>query len=124
MAEIHDFDDTVVAVLDNREAADEVIDRLTESGYDYELLEGEEGKAHLDPAGDSGPGATLKRLLNVFGDQHRVVDHLNQQLDDGKVVVSVDAKPEDADEAAKVLQDNGGEFIWKFGTWTYTRAGD
>lgn len=124
MAETHDFDDTVVAVLDNREAADEVVDRLTETGYEYELLEGKGGKAHLDPAGDSGPGATLKRLLNVFGDQHRVVDHLNQQLEEGKVVISVDAKPEDADAAAKVLQDNGGEFIWRFGTWTYTRAGD
>lgn len=124
MAETHDFDDTVVAVLDNREAADEVVDRLTETGYEYELLEGKGGKAHLDPAGDSGSGATLKRLLNVFGDQHRVLDHLNQQLEDGKVVISVDAKPEDADAAAKVLQDNGGEFIWRFGTWTYTRAGD
>ncbi|MFP3883402.1 MAG: hypothetical protein ACLFWH_13930 [Actinomycetota bacterium] len=124
MAEIHDFDDTVVAVLDNREVADKVVDRLSETGYDYELLEGDEGKAHLDPAGDSGPGAALKRMLNVFGDQQRVLDHLNQQLDDGKVVISVDSRPEDADEAAKVLQDNGGEFIWKFGTWTYTRAGD
>lgn len=124
MEEIHDFDDTVVAVLDDREVADEVVGRLTEAGYDYELLEGEEGKAHLDPAGESGPGATLKRLLNVFGDQYRVMEHLHRQLDDGKVVISVDAKPEDADEAVKVLQDNGGEFIWKFGTWTYTRAGD
>ena len=124
MEEIHDFDDTVVAVLDDREVADEVVGRLTEAGYDYELLEGEEGKAHLDPAGESGPGATLKRLLNVFGDQYRVMEHLHRQLDDGKVVISVDAKPEDADEAVKVLQDNGGEFIWKLGTWTYTRAGD
>lgn len=124
MEEIHDFDDTVVAVLDNRETADEVVDRLKEAGYDYELLEGEEGKAHLDPAGESGPAATLKRLLNVFGDQHRVMEHLNQQLDDGKIVVSVDAKPEDADGAVQALKDNGGEFIWKFGTWTYTPVGD
>lgn len=120
MAAIHDFDDTVVAVLDNRGAADAVVDGLTPAGYDYELLEGEDGKAQLDPASDSG----LKRLLRVFGDQHRVLDHLNQQLDEGKVVILVDASPEEADEAAKVLQDNGGEFIWKFGTWTYTRAGD
>lgn len=124
MEEIHDFDDTVVAVLDDRETADEVVDRLTEAGYDYELLESEEGKSHLDPAGESGPGATLKRLLNVFGDQHRVMEHLNRQLDDGKIVMSVDAKPEDADRAVQLLKDNGGEFIWKFGTWTYTRAGD
>lgn len=124
MEEIHDFDDTVVAVLDNRETADVVVERLTEAGYDYELLEGEAGKAHLDPSGESGAGATLKRLLNVFGDQQRVMQHLNQQLDAGKIVMSVGAKPEDADEAVRALQDNGGEFIWKFGTWTYTPVGD
>lgn len=123
MEEIHDFDDTVVAVFDDRETANEVVDRLAEAGYDYELLEGEAGKAHLDPAGE-GPGGTLKRLLNVFGDQQRVTEHLNQQMDGGKIVISVDAQPEDADEAVRVLKDNGGEFIWKFGTWTYTPVGD
>lgn len=124
MEEIHDFDDTVVAVLDNRETADEVVDRLTEAGYDYEPLESEEGKSHLEPAGESGPGAALKRLLNVFGDQHRVMEHLNRQLDDGKIVMSVDAEPEDAGRAVRVLKDRGGEFIGKFGTWTYTPVGD
>lgn len=124
MGDIHDFDDTVVAILDDRDSADSAIDQLIGAGFDYEVLEGDEGKAHLDPEGVSGPAATIKRLLNMFGDQYRVMEHLNQQLDDGKVVISVDAKPEDADEAAKVLQDNGGDFIWKFGTWTFTRAGD
>lgn len=124
MGDIHDFDDTVVAILDDRASADRAIDQLTGAGYDYEVLEGDEGKAHLDPAGISGTAATIKRLLNIFGDQYRVMEHLDRQLDDGKVVMSVDAKPNDADEAVKVLQDNGGEFIWKFGTWTFTRAGD
>lgn len=124
MGDIHDFDDTVVAILDDRASADSAIGQLTDAGYDYEILEGDEGKAHLDPAGHSGPVASIKRLLNMFGDQYRVIEHLHGQLDDGKVVISVDAKPEDADQAAKVLQDNGGEFIWKFGTWTYTQASD
>ncbi len=124
MGDIHDFDDTVVAILDDRDSADRVIHQLTDAGYDYEMLEGDEGKAHLDPSGQSGTFATIKRLLNMFGDQYRVMEHLHRQLDDGKVVVSVDARPEDADQAVEVLQDNGGEFIWKFGTWTYTRASD
>lgn len=122
MGEIHDFDDTIVAILDERASAKRVVDRLTGARYDYEVLEGDEGKAHLDSLGVSGPVAMMKRLLNVFGDQYRVMEHLDQQLDDGKVVISVDAKPEEADEAVHVLQNNGGEFIWKFGTWTFTRV--
>lgn len=124
MEDIHDFDDTVVAILDDEATADRVVDHLGAAGYDYEVLEGDQGKAHLDASGVSGPAATVKRLLNVFGDQHRVIDRLNQALDDGKIVISVDSKPDHAGEAVQVLQDNGGEFIWKLGTWTYTRVGD
>lgn len=124
MAEIHDFDDTVVATLDDEETAGTVVDRLTNAGYEYELFHGEEGKEHLDPAGETGPAATIKRLIDAFGDQYRVVEHLNRELDDGKFVVSVETKPDEADRAVHILQDNGGQFIWKLGTWTFTRVGD
>lgn len=124
MDEIHDFDDTVVAILDDADIAADVVERLSAAGYDYELLQGEEGKDHLDPEGESGPGATIKRLLNAFGDQYRVIDQLTRELDDGRLVVSVDADPDEAEEAVRILQDHGGEFIWKLGTWTYTQVGD
>lgn len=124
MDEIHDFDDTVVAIIHDGAMADEVVDELTAAGYEVEVLEGEEGKSHLDPAGDSGPTATLRRLLNAFGDQYRVIERLNAELDKGSLVISVDAEPDEAAEAIRVLQDHGGEFIWKLGTWTYTRIGE
>lgn len=124
MADIHDFDDTVVAALTDERTANTVVDRLAKAGYEWELLHGEEGKDHLDPAGDTGPGATVKRLIDAFGDQYRVVERLTDELDEGKFVVSVDAKPEEADDAVRILQDHGGEFIWKLGTWTFTRVGD
>lgn len=124
MAEIHDFDDTVVAILSDAEKAQRAISRLTAAGYDIEVLEGQSGKDHLDPAGESGPVATVKRLLNAFGDQYRVMDRLSRELDEGNLVISVESSPDEADDAVGILQDHDGEFIWKLGTWTYTRVGD
>lgn len=123
MAEIHDFDDTVVAVLDREPAVEEAMGRLSKAGYEYEMLVGAEGKAHLDPSGENDAMATVKRLINAFGDQYRVLDRLTAELNEGKVVVSVDSTPDEADEAVKILQDHGGSYIWKFGTWTFTRIG-
>jgi len=124
MNEIHDFDNTVIAILDDEEEAREVTAELSAAGYEYELLVGEDGKAHLDVAGESGPGATIKRLLNAFGDQYRVIEELHAEMDDGKLVISIDSKPKEADEVVRILQENGGEFIWKLGTWTYTKIGE
>lgn len=124
MSEIHDFDDTVVAILSRDSNIDEVATELKASGYRYEILKGQEGKEHLDPAGEQGPVATVKRLLNAFGDQYRVIDRLNAELDDGNYVVSVDSSPDEADQAVLILQEHDGEFIWKLGTWTFTRIGE
>lgn len=124
MSEIHDFDDTVVAILDDEEEAREVTAELSAAGYDFEILAGEEGKQHLDVSGESGPGATIRRLLNAFGDQYRVIEELHNELDAGKLVISIDSKPDAAGEAVRILQDNGGEFIWKLGSWTYTKIGE
>lgn len=124
MAELHGFDDTVVAILSDPEKAEGAIARLTAAGYEVEVLEGESGKEHLDPASETGPVATVKRLLNAFGDQHRVVERLSHELDQGNLVMSVEAAPDEADDAVSILQDHDGEFIWKLGTWTYTRVGE
>jgi hypothetical protein len=123
LTEVHDFNDTVVAVLDREPAVEDAVERLADAGYDYEVLVGEEGKAHLDPSGEDDGVATVKRLLNAFGDQYRVLDRLNSELDEGKIVISVDSAPDEAVEAVEILQDHGGSYIWKFGTWTFTRIG-
>jgi len=98
-----------------------VIAELVAAGYDPEVIQGEEGKRHLDPGGERGGAATLKRLLNAFGDQYRLLERLREELDKGNVVVSVDATPDEATDAVVIMQDNGGEFIWKLGSWTYTQ---
>lgn len=124
MTDIHDFDDTVVAILDHEPAVTGAVDRLSAAGYDFEVLSGAEGKEHLDPGGEQGAKATVKRLLNAFGDQYRVLDRLRTGLDEGKLVISVDTTPDQAEDAVRILQDHGGDYIWKFGKWTFTRIGD
>lgn len=125
MTEIHDFDDTVVAIFTDRSVVEDVVSDLSDAGYDADVLEGEDGRRHLDPAGETGGvGTTVKRLLTVFGDQFRIAERLAAELEKGAVVVSVDATPDEANEAVQVLQRHGGEFIWKLGSWTYTQVED
>ncbi len=124
MADIHDFDGTVVAVFDDLSLAEQTATEVSGAGYDYELLHGEEGLRQLDPAGESGPRATIKRLVTAFGDQFRIAERLGAELGKGGAVISVDARSSDADEAVRILQKHGGEFIWKLGDWTYTQVED
>lgn len=121
---IHDFDNTVIAILADRDEAEEAVSELRAAGYEVEVLRGEEGKQHLDPAGETGAMATIKRMLNVFGDQYRIIERLDAELDDGNYAISVDSEPDDATRAVEILQEHGGEFMWKLGTWTYSRVGD
>lgn len=121
ITQVHDFDDTAVAVFGGNAAIDDVIAELVAAGYDPEVIKGEEGRRHLDPGGEQGGAATLKRLLTAFGDQYRLLERLQEELDNGNVVVSVDATPDEATDAVVIMQDNGGEFIWKLGSWTYTQ---
>jgi hypothetical protein len=120
----HDFDNTVVAILGRDPVASNAVDRLAEAGYEFEVLAGDEGKAHLDPAGEKSPIATIKRLLNAFGDQYRVLETLYGELDHGNIVISIDTVPDEADDAVRILREHGGSYIWKFGTWTFTRIGE
>jgi hypothetical protein len=122
--DIHDFDNTVVAVLSDEATVDEERAALSAAGYEVEILKGDEGKAHLDAVGQTGAVATIKRLVDAFGDRFRVAEKLERELEKGNVVISVDAKPDEAEEAVNVLREHGADFIWKLGSWTFTRVGE
>lgn len=124
MAGIHDLNNTVVAVLEAKPEVEDALAGLSAAGYDYEVLVGEEGREHLDPAGEEGLVAMVKRLIAAFGDEYRILQRLDDALAEGKTVVSVEAMPDEAKEAIGVLRQHGGHYIWKFGDWTFTRIGD
>ncbi len=120
----HDFDNTIVAILDEEPAVQDAAQGLAASGYDFEVLSGEEGRAHIHPGSEDGVMPAVKRLLKAFGDQHRIIDRLDDALQQGKVVVSVEMDDDEPGDAISILKDHGGHYIWKLGDWTFTRIGD
>jgi hypothetical protein len=120
MEDIHSFENTVLAVFDRVPAAEEVISRLGAAGYEVEVLEGESGSAHLDPEGEEGLWAALKRAATSLSDEKRVLDRLDSELSEGNIVVSVDISDREAKEAISILREEGGRYLWKFGDWTFT----
>ncbi|CAN5774867.1 hypothetical protein BH23ACT4_BH23ACT4_09110 [soil metagenome] len=119
MDDIHSFENTVVAVLTSGDTANEALDLLAEAGYEVELLEGESGSDHLDPVGDGGFWASIKRAATALGDEKRVLDQLDSALAEGRVVISVDIEDREGKEAVSILREHG-EYVWKFDNWTFT----
>lgn len=123
MSDTHSLKNTVVAVFESRENATAAVDDLAAKGLDYEVLQGEAGSEHLDPGGEGGLWAAMKRMATALGDENRVLDRLDKEIAEGNVVVSVDiedAGDERSSAAVAVLRENGGRFIWKFGEWAFT----
>lgn len=120
----HEFENTVVAVLDSEPDTEDAVSRLSSEGFVYEVLSGGTGRDHLDPESENGVMATVQKLVSVFGDEHRVLDRLDKAMAEGKMVVSVQIESGDPSEAISILRDHGGHYIWKFDDWTFTRIGE
>ncbi len=118
--EAHSFENTVVAVLASGDKARDAADRLAEAGFEVEVLKGESGTARLDPGTDAGFWASIKEAASALGDERRVLDRLESALAEGHVVVSVSLGDRDGKEAVSILRAQGGEYLWKFGDWTFT----
>lgn len=119
MDNTHSFENTVVAVLTSGDGVNEALDRLAEAGYQVELLEGESGSAHLDPEGEDGFWASIKKAASALGDENRVLEQLDSALAEGNVVISVDIEDRDGKEAVSILREHG-EYLWRFDDWTFT----
>ncbi len=124
MTDTYDLENTVVAVLDHPSETENVGLELAAAGYRYEIMSGDEGRRRLDPGGQEGIQATIKRLIDLFGDQYRILDQLDEALAEDSLVVSVATTPDEATKAVGILRDHGGRYIWKFGEWTFTKIED
>jgi hypothetical protein len=119
MGDSHNFENTVVVVLATG-SSDDVLQQLSAAGYEYEVMEGESGSKHLDAGGKEGFWAALKRAAAALGDETRVLNRLDSELAEGNIVVSVDISGREGKQAVSILREHGGEFIWRFGDWTFT----
>ncbi|REK12535.1 MAG: hypothetical protein DWQ40_11360 [Actinobacteria bacterium] len=120
MTDIHSLQNTVVAVFESPDDAKAAAEQLASAGYEIEVLQGEEASDHLDPEGDEGIWASLKRLASALGDERRILNRLDREVAEGNVAVSVDIEDGDAAPAIKIMRECGGRFIWKFGEWAFT----
>ena len=115
------LEDCAIAVFGDSEKLGAATAALDSAGYEYYVLEGEEGQESLQPE-QEGVAAKLQRLVAAFGDELRIIDRLDRSLADGDQVVIV--KAEDNQPAVvDMLTKHGGRFLWQFRGWTFNSAG-
>ncbi len=122
---MHDLTGTVVAIIDDAEEARAALAALAQEQFPAELLNGEEGRAHLTEADEEGLSAAAKKVALAFGDEMRIVDRLDKALEGGRSVVSVNVA-DDEEQAARVaviLEEHGGHDMWRLGEWSFNRIG-
>jgi hypothetical protein len=122
---MHDLTGTVVAIIDDAEEGRVAVAALAQQQFSAELLNGEEGRAHLNEEDEKGLSAAAKKLALAFGDEMRIIDRLDQALQSGRSVVSVDVNDDDDDAArvAVILEEHGGHDMWRLGEWSFNRIG-
>ena len=122
---MHDLTGTVVAIIDDAEEGRAAVAALAQQQFSAELLNGDEGRAHLNEEDEKGLSAAAKKLALAFGDEMRIIDRLDQALQSGRSVVSVDVNDDDDDAArvAVILEEHGGHDMWRLGEWSFNRIG-
>ena len=122
---MHDLTGTVVAIIDDAEEGRAAVAALAQQQFSAELLNGEDGRAHLNEEDANALSAAVKKLALAFGDEMRIVDRLDKALQNGRSVVSVDVNDDDDDAArvAVILEEHGGHDMWRLGEWSFNRIG-
>jgi hypothetical protein len=122
---MHDLTGTVVAIIDDAEEGRAAVAALAQQQFSAELLNGEDGRAHLNDEDETGLSAAAKKLALAFGDEMRIIDRLDKALQNGRSVVSVDVNDDEdaAARAAGILEEHGGHDMWRLGEWSFNRIG-
>jgi hypothetical protein len=120
---VRELTGTVVAIIDSQEDGRAAVAALAGEQFEAELLQGEEGRAHLSEDDEGGVSGLMKKLALAFGDEVRVVDRLDKALEAGRSVILVDVDEEQAADVATVLEKHGGHDMWRLGEWSFNRIG-
>ena len=115
------LEDCAIAVFKDSEKLAAATDELDNAGYEYYVLEGEEGQESLHPE-QEGVAAKIQRLVAAFGDELRIIDRLERSLAEGDRVVIVKAA-DNQPAVVDILTKHGGRFLWEFRGWTFNSAG-
>jgi len=120
---VHDLSGTVVAIFDDHDSGRVALGALAAEEFAAELMFGEEGRAHLAREDEGGLSAVLQKLASAFGDEVRILDRLDRELEAGSAVISVDVEDEGAERVSLILEEHGGHDMWRLGEWTFNRIG-
>jgi hypothetical protein len=71
-----------------------------------------------------GLGGAINRAAAAFGDELRVFEELENELDRGNQVLIVETEPEAAEEVSAVMRRLGARSVWDFRKWTFTQTGE
>lgn len=116
-----DLAGSVVAIIDGRGQARRAVSELESAGHpEVTLLHGPASTLEDD---DPDFGDMFKRLLEVFGDEARIRDRLDEALAGGATVLSVVVDSEEAEEVSRILESFGGRDMWRLGEWSHNRVG-
>ena len=91
----------VVGVLDDPDRVDGLRRALTDIGVgDLDVLAGDEGSRQLDPSGEQHGklGKVVRTVQKALGDEAVRLENLNEELEQGNIVVQA-ALPSEGDEA-------------------------
>ena len=112
-----------MAIFDDHDSGRVALRALAEEEFQAELMYGEEGRAHLSREDEAGLSAVLEKLALSFGDEMRILDRLDQALEEGSAVVSVDVDDDGAKKVSLILEEHGGHDMWRLGEWSFNRIG-
>jgi tRNA A58 N-methylase Trm61 len=104
---------TVIAVIDDGEQARQALLALASAGYGAGILHGEEGRAILGRRSDEGITGVIRRLVLDLGEGSGVIEVLDDALEQGAYIASVDIESDQVREVVVILGEHGGHDMWR-----------
>ena len=114
---------TVVAVIDDREAGRDAVAALSGERFAAEVFIGEEGMERLRSDQEEGVPSVVAKMAMAFGDEVRIMERLEAALEAGASVVSVGVSDDQAARVATILEEYDAHDMWRLGEWSFNRIG-
>jgi hypothetical protein len=114
---------TVVAVIDDREAGRDAVVALSGEQFAAEVFIGEEGMERLRSDQEEGVPSVVAKMAMALGDEVRIMERLEAALEAGASVVSVGVSDDQAARVATILEEYDAHDMWRLGEWSFNRIG-
>lgn len=114
---------TVVAVIDDREAGRDAVAALSGEQFAAEVFVGQDGLDRLRSDQEENVPSVMAKMAMAFGDEVRIMKRLEAAIEAGATVVTVDVSDDQAARVATILEEYDGHDMWRLGEWSFNRIG-